>query len=103
MREGWWSPAAISRRVAQVPHLLTLGNEGAAFVRGDPVAKDAQPHLLAEPVELEVLGVRTRVVHLPHPGIVMRNDKWRDRHERWCREIGRDFVQSIIDTGASDG
>ena len=80
--------------------LLTLGNEGAAFVRGDLVAKDAQPHLLGDPVEMEVLGVRTRVVHLPHPGIVMKNDDWRDRHGRWCRESQSSVASIKADLGS---
>lgn len=75
--------------------LLTLGNEGAAFVRDDTVAKNAQPYLLGSPVEMEVLGVETRVVHLPHPGIVMKNDNWADRHRRWCQETGRDVVSQV--------
>lgn len=83
--------------------LLTLGSEAAAVVRGDLVAKNAQPYLMTKPVEMEVLGVRTRVLHLPHPGIVMKNDDWKERHARWCRDSGRGLVQTVIGSGESDG
>lgn len=69
--------------------LITLGNEAAAFVRGDTVADDAQEHLLGELREMDVLGTPLDVVHLPHPGIVMKNEGWRQRLEKWCKESGR--------------
>jgi hypothetical protein len=72
--------------------LLTLGNEAAAFVRGDASAKAAQPHLLAEPVEVTFAGRRRRVIHLPHPGIVMRRKEWRKRLNSWVEDRGRDLM-----------
>ena len=76
--------------------LLTLGNEAAAFARGDVVAKDAQPHLLEEPRTIDFLGRAYSVVHLPHPGVLIRTKAWRERHETWCRGRGRALVQDWV-------
>lgn len=75
--------------------LLTLGNEAAALTRGDAVAKDAQPHLLEDPRTITFLGRAYTVVHLPHPGVLMRTKAWRQRHEDWCRGRGRALVQEL--------
>ena len=75
--------------------LLTLGNEAAAFTRGDAAAKDAQPHLLEDPRTIAFLGGSYTVVHLPHPGVLIRNKAWRPRHEAWCRDRGRALVREF--------
>ena len=70
--------------------LITLGNEGAAFARGQTVARAAQRHLFGAPTELDVLGVVLPVVHLPHPGAVMVPDsRWGNALAKWTRETGR--------------
>ncbi len=76
--------------------LLTLGAEAAAFSKGYGVAKIVPELIFAEPVEIHLLGVKTRTVHLVHPGNLMRNQAWREKHEIWCRGSGRELVQDAI-------
>lgn len=76
---------------------VTPGNEAAAFVRGDASVEQAQPRLHRDPVVLEVLGRSSiRVVHLPHPGVVMRSSAWRARHSTWCRDHGHALVRELL-------
>lgn len=76
--------------------VITLGNEAAAFVRGDKAAKQAQPHLLSAPAELAFAGGTYTVLHLPHPGIVMRRKEWGQRLAAWVEESGRDLISGIL-------
>lgn len=92
-------PGNMDRLASEMGHhprrlLLTLGNEAAAFVRGDTVAKHAQPHLLADPRTIAFLGRSYRVVHLPHPGVILRSKAWGPRLEAWCRDKGRKLVRA---------
>lgn len=75
--------------------VFTLGNEAAAFIRGDDAAKAAQPHLLASPKDLVFAGRSSPVVHLPHPGIVMRRTPWRDRLTAWIEAKGRRLLADL--------
>ena len=75
------------------PNLLfTLGTEPAAFVRGltfTEAASQVDQLLYAQPEELDVFGLRTRVVHLVHPHhFIKRTRKWVDRHRAWCGSHG---------------
>lgn len=73
--------------------LLTLGNEAAAFVRGLTSVRDAQDLLYQPVVELEFLGRTFRVVHLTHPGNLLRRESgWQQRHEVWCSGLGQSLV-----------
>lgn len=77
--------------------LITLGNEAAAFVRGFTKAKQAQPLLYSEAVVLPVVGLDLLVVHLTHPGNLMRgrsrNSTWWQTHQQWCSTEGRTLVR----------
>ena len=72
--------------------LLTLGNEAAAWIRGVQRAADAQPLLYGAPEVMQIAGRAITVVHLTHPGSLMRNKAWRAQHASWCRDIGRALV-----------
>ena len=83
--------------------LLTLGSEAAAFVRGGEygaVNNRAKCLFYQEPVQLDVLGIRLRVVHLAHPGLLMtkkgRTAGWVDLHQSWCQGAGRTLVASTL-------
>ncbi len=82
--------------------LLTLGTEAAAFSRGCGIAKVVKELLYAVPVEISLLGIKVRVVHLTHPGNLMRNPAWRERHEVWCRGAGREIVQEFLRRAGPD-
>ncbi len=77
--------------------LLTLGVEPAAFVRElafRPASRDVDRLLYAAPVDVEVCGVRTTVVHLVHPHLFIKQDaKWTGRHRDWCAGQGRELAQ----------
>ena len=71
--------------------VMTLGNEVAAFLRGDASAREAQPHLYGHAVKMDCFGWTARVVHCAHPGLFTRGDRsnaWSERHQRWCSTIG---------------
>jgi hypothetical protein len=83
--------------------LLTLGSEAAAFVRGEDyrsVNSRAAKLFYREPVLVDVLGVQIQVVHLAHPGLLMtaqaRAAGWVDRHDNWCRSVGRELVTRML-------
>ena len=73
--------------------LLTLGTEPAAFVKGmcfGEASRKVDALFYSEPVEVEILGVRVRVVHLVHPHLfIKKNKKWMGRHREWCEGAGR--------------
>ncbi len=75
--------------------ILTLGNEAASLIRGNRVAADAQQYLLQEAAMHDVLGSRVLVVHLPHPGIVMKHSGWRERLATWCRDRGQPWLRDV--------
>lgn len=79
--------------------LLTLGTEPAAFVRGmgfREASKNVDRLFYAEPDEVEVIGVRTSVVHLVHPHLFLKkNQKWMGRHREWCAGVGRGLVEQV--------
>jgi hypothetical protein len=77
--------------------LLTLGNEAAAFILGLKSAEDAQGLLYQKAVEVEFLHLRLRVVHLTHPGNLMRKrSKWQAAHTSWCSGVGRSLVAQVL-------
>ena len=73
--------------------LFTLGTEPAAFVRRitfTEAASQVDQLLYADPIDLDVFGTRTRVVHLVHPHhFIKRTKKWVERHREWCVAFGQ--------------
>lgn len=77
--------------------LLTLGNEAAAFIRELHSAKSAQAFLYQPAAELEFLRRKLRVVHLTHPGNLMRKQsEWQGTHTSWCSGMGRSLVAQVL-------
>ena len=72
----------------QLEMLFTLGNEAAAFVRKMDSARAAQDFLYKSVERRSVLGQTINVVHLCHPGILMKSEKWRTTHAAWCNTVG---------------
>ena len=71
-------------QVAQPELVITLGREVAGILRGVDGSKARNALLGNPPVEVEIQGHRMTMVHLAHPGIVMRrsstSNPWPDRH-----------------------
>jgi len=92
---------SIFRSATNLRLLFTLGNEAAAFVRCISHAKDAQKHLY-EPPEGGVRAVLGRtgvcVVHLAHPGLLIKNTRWRQKHATWCEKTGQELVRKVLGT-----
>jgi uracil-DNA glycosylase len=70
--------------LAEPQLVITLGAEVAGILRGVESSKGRNNLLGNPPVEVEVHGHPMTVVHLAHPGIVMRkrstSNPWPDRH-----------------------
>lgn len=83
--------------------LLTLGSEAAAFVREqsyDAVNDRARDLFYSAPVAVDCLGLRTDIVHLAHPGLLMsgrgRRSGWPARHHTWCRDRAPAIVAAAL-------
>ena len=81
--------------------VITLGNEVSAYVRGYEAASQAQAHLYGPPFESDAFGILTSVVHVAHPGLLMRRpttDPWIARHTAWCATEGKVLVENALRT-----
>lgn len=80
--------------------VITLGAEVAAYSRTVTVAEAQARYLYAAAdEELELPGVRARVAHCVHPGLLMRQPRdgaWRRRHAGWCEGEGRELVRQTL-------
>jgi hypothetical protein len=76
--------------------LITLGREPAAYVRGELHAEDGQKYLYNDPACVELFGNQVKVVHFVHPGNLQRRDTWKDRHNQWCQDHGRELVKAAL-------
>lgn len=81
--------------------LITLGSEPAAFLREYARAQDAQHHLYGQATPLQALGAEILVVHLAHPGLLMKNADWAHRHELWCAQTGSALANQALEGGAA--